>query len=108
MAWETPSELKMEEGKSEEAEWQAEGEWRMGEVAERGMRERRGLEAGKSPVVPLVEAGEKGMRGEGGGSEKERRMRREMEGQREVQVQVQALEESQGGALDGKKGKIDV
>lgn len=72
------------------------------------MWERQGSEAGNSPVVLLVEVGVRGARGEGGGSEKERsRMRWEMEGQREVQ-ELLALEESRGGVLEGKRGKIKV
>lgn len=67
-------------------------------MVERGMRKRQGSEAGYCPVVLLVEVGVRGETEEGGGSEKERRrMREEMEGQREVQ-ELLVLEESQEGA----------
>lgn len=66
------------------------------------------MEAGNSPLVLLAAVGVRGARGEGGGSEKEkRRMRWETEGQREVQ-EFLALEESQGGTLEGKNGNIKV
>lgn len=56
---------------------------------------RQGSEAGSPPVVVLlVEAGVRGVREEGGESEKEMRMRQEMEGQREVR-ELWVLEESQ-------------
>lgn len=71
----------------------------MVEVVERGVWERQGLEAENSPVVLLVAVGVKGVREEEGGSEKERRMRREMEGQREVQALL-VLEESRAGELE--------
>lgn len=98
MAWETLFEVKMgEEGKSEE-EWLAEGVQQAVEVVERGMWKQRGSEAGYCPVVLLVEVGARGGKEEGGGSEKEtRRMRQEMEGQRELQ-ELLVLEESQEGA----------
>lgn len=96
-----------EEGKSE-GEWPAEGEWRVAEAVERGMWERQGSEAGSSPVVLLAGVGVREARGEGGGSEKEKRMRWEMVGQREVQ-ELPVQEESQGGgALEGKGGKIKI
>lgn len=69
------------------------------------MWERQGLEAGNSPVVLLVEVEVRGARGEGGGSDKGRRTRWEMEGQREVQ-ECQAQEESQGGMLEGKRARL--
>lgn len=90
-----------EEGTSEE-EWPAEGvqqvvEVEEVEVVERGMWKPRGSEAGYCPVVLLVEVGVRGETEEGGGSERERRrMRQEMEGQREVQ-ELLVLEESQEG-----------
>lgn len=74
----------------------------MGEVTETGMWEQQGLKAGNSPAVPLVEAGVRGARGEGGGNERERRMKQETEGQREAR-ELLALEESQGGTLEAKR-----
>lgn len=79
----------------------------MVEVVERGMWEQQGLEAENSPVVLLVEVGVRGVRGEEGGSEMERRMRREMEEQREAQ-ELPVLEESQGGKLKRQRGQIKV
>lgn len=93
------SEGEGEEVEEEEEEWwRVEGEWQTGEVTETGMWERRGSKAGNSPVVPLVEAGVRGARGEGGGNERERRMRQEREGQREARGLL-ALEGSQGGTF---------
>lgn len=64
---------------------------------EGGKRERRGSEAANSPVVLLAEGGARAERGEGGGSEWEkRRMKQVMEGWREVRESL-APEESQGG-----------
>lgn len=79
----------------------------MVEVVERGVWERQGLEAENSPVVLLVAVGVKGVREEEGGSEKERRMRREMEGQREVQ-ELLVLEESRAGELERQRGHTEV
>lgn len=112
MAWETLSEAGVEGWRTEEGEAvekvevesvrQAEGGWPAVEVAEKGMWGRQGLEAGSSPVAPLVEVVERGGRGEEVGSERERRMRREMEAQTEAR-ELPALEESQGGELEKKR-----
>lgn len=64
------------------------------------------MEAENSPVVLLVEEGEREVRGEGGESEKERKMKQEMEGRREVQ-ELLVLEKSQGVALVRKKERQD-
>lgn len=111
MAWEILSEAGVEGWRTEEggaverAEVelvrQAEGGWPAVEVAGRGMWGRRDLEAGSSPVAPLVEVVERGVRGEEAGSERERRTRREMEAQTEAR-EFPALEESQGGELEKK------
>lgn len=68
--------------------------------------ERQGSEAGSPPalVVLLLEAGVRGAREEGGESEKETRMKQEMEEQREVQ-ELWVLEESQGEELEGRRDK---
>lgn len=68
--------------------------------------ERQGSEAGSPPalVVLLLEAGVRGVREEGGESEKETRMKQEMEEQREVQ-ELWVLEESQGEELEGRRDK---
>lgn len=95
---EQEQEPEQEQGEEVEGKWWVEGELRMGEVMETGRWERRGLKAGNSPVVHLVEAGVRGVRGEGGGNERERRMRWEMEGQKEAR-ELLALEESQGGTF---------
>lgn len=115
MAWETLSEAGVEGWRTEEGEAveraevgsvrQAEGGWPGVEVAGRGTWGRRGLEAGSSPVAPLVEVVERGVREEEAGSERERRMRREMEAQTEAR-ESPALEESQGGELE-KKAEIN-
>lgn len=63
------------------------------------------MEAESSPVPPRVVVGVRAARGEEEGSERERRMRWEMEGQREVLVLL-ALEESQGGELGRQRGQI--
>lgn len=112
MAWETLSEAGVEGWQTEEGEAvervevesgrQAEGGWPAVEVAGREMWGRRGLEAGSSPVAPLVEVVERGVRGEEAGSETERRMRWEMEAPTEAR-ELPALEESQGGELEKKK-----
>lgn len=71
-------------------------------MVERRIGKRQGLEAENSPVVPLVEAEVREVREEGGGSEKETRMRQEMEGLREVQESL-APEEAQVEALESKE-----
>ena len=72
-----------------------------------GMWEQQGWEAGNSLVVLLLEVRVREARGEGGGSEKETRMRWATEGRREVQ-ELLALEGSRGGVLEGKNGNIKV
>lgn len=88
-------------------------EWKLGEVVarlagggqqvvEEGMKvrlERRGSEAEKPPFVLLVEVRVRGSRGEGGGSERERRMRQGMEEQKEVEGLLERGK-SQGGELE--------
>ena len=83
---------------------QAGGQQRVGEVALKVMWEQRGSEAGIPPAVPLVEVGVRGARGEGGGNEKGKRMRQEMEGQREVQ-EFLVLVKSQVEELEGMTDK---
>lgn len=76
-------------------------------VGARGVWEPQGLEAENSPVVLLAVVRVKGVREGEGGSVKERRMRQEMEGQREVQ-ELLALEESRAGELEKERGHIEV
>lgn len=105
MAWETLSEV---------GEW-----WKRGEVAARlaerrqwvveavkeVMWERRGSEAEKAPAVLLVEVRVRGLRGEEGGNERERRMRRVMEERTEVEELLERGE-PQGGKLEKQNGEI--
>lgn len=74
------------ERRSEEEveEWKVEVGWQEGVAVVRAVWERRGLEAGSSPAVALVEEGVRGERGEGGGSDRVMMMMLEKEGQRGV------------------------
>lgn len=79
----------------------------MVEVLERGIWEQQGFEADNSLVVLLVVVRVREERGEEGGSERERRMRQGMEGQRGVEELLE-LWESQGGELEKQSGKMKV
>lgn len=100
---------------SEVGEWWKQGEgvvvrpaerrqWAV-EVEKEVMWERRGSEAEKAPAVLLVEVRVRGLRGEGGGNERERRTRRVMEEQKEVE-ELPELGEPQGGTLEKQNGEI--
>lgn len=105
MAWETLSEV---------GEW-----WKRGEVAARPVErrqrvvevvrevkwERRGSEAEKARAALLAEVRVRGLRGEEGGNERERRMRRVMEEQTEVE-ELPERGEPQGGKLEKQNGEI--
>lgn len=101
-------EAKQKEEEKLEAVWSAEGERLVQEVeAEKETWERRGLEAGNRPAPPLEEVEERGVRGEEGASERERRMKQEMEGQTLVQ-EFLALEESQEEELEGTRRRLNL
>ena len=98
MEWETLSEV---------GEWWKQGEvvvmlverWRwLVEVAKEVMWKRLGSEAEKAPVL-LAEVRVRGLRGEEGGNERERRMRQVMEEQKEVEELLEQGE-PQGGKLE--------
>lgn len=99
MAWESLSEGGEEWKQGEVGVRLGEGWQRVMQGAKRVMGERRGSEAGKPPVVLLVEVRVRGLRGEEGGNERGRRMRQVMEEQKEVEELLEQRE-PQGGELE--------
>lgn len=104
MARETLSEVGEEWKQGEVGVRLGEGGQRVTEGAKRVMWERRGSEAEKPPVVLLVGVRVRGLRGEEGGNERERRMRQVMEGQKEVE-ELPEQREPRGGELEKQKSR---
>lgn len=109
MAREILSELGEEWKQGEVGVRLGEGWQRVMEGAKRVMWERRGSEAEKPPVVLLVGVRVRGLRGEEGGNERERRMRQVMEEQKEVEELLEQRE-PQGGELEkqNRENKVKV
>lgn len=103
MAWETLSEVGEEWKQGEAVVRQAEGWQGVMEAVRKVMWEQRGSEA----VVLLVEVRVRGLRGEEGGNERERRMRQAMEEQKEVEELLEQRE-PRGGELEKQNGRIKV
>lgn len=103
MAWETLSEVGEEWKQGEAAVRLAEGRQGVMEAVRKVMWEQRGSEA----AVLLVAVRVRGLRGEEGGNERERRMRQVMEEQKEVE---ELLEQRgpRGGELEKQNGQIKV
>lgn len=102
MARETLSEVGEEWKQGEVGVRLREGWQRVMEGVKRVMWEPRGSEAEKPPVVLLVEVRVRGLRGEEGGNERERRMRQVTEEQKEVEELLEQRE-PQGGELEKQK-----